>query len=435
MTEPQNKDLERIQSGSSKNDEITITWFAAHGITATPRVDVFKFSAWKALGRQVCKDEHGCRLTVYVDFNGKKESGDEEPSTFGKKRKGVSVFHISQTEPIGTPKSPCRVPVIARPVDDEDKNDVPATADDSADPANQANHTRNFDALIATGHRRIEKAKLEFEKSRVTNTPKRMRVARGILEQAQRDIDRAGAVIWIAINRPSALSNNGLMSFESANSAVADASYKRSSLEDFKLALGDYEQSKTTRPDDKAIRLLAAQQNAIGSGVDFFRTKPDLARKIAYLLPNSMIEVLDLCCGDGALTSAILDARPRADILCLDQSSRLIDVAKIHFEGLPNVHFELCDALQFCPGYTFDAVVVNPPFSNDMEIIRKAWGLLSTGGTMAAICGESVWVSAERTRNAEFLKWLHEIDATVEKCDPNSFDGTSANARLIVAIK
>ena len=42
-------------SQSERNDAIVVEEFAARGITATPRVDVFSYNAWRALGRQVKK--------------------------------------------------------------------------------------------------------------------------------------------------------------------------------------------------------------------------------------------------------------------------------------------------------------------------------------------------------------------------------------------
>jgi len=64
-----------------------------------PRVNVFTFQAWKALGRYVRKGEHGVRVVTYVSRPGKVDpaTGTQGPAI--KFPRTVTVFHVSQTEP------------------------------------------------------------------------------------------------------------------------------------------------------------------------------------------------------------------------------------------------------------------------------------------------------------------------------------------------
>ena len=61
-----------------------------------PRVNVFTFQAWKALGRQVRKGEHGVRVNTWVECK-KKDPQPDESETY-RRPKSTTVFHISQTD-------------------------------------------------------------------------------------------------------------------------------------------------------------------------------------------------------------------------------------------------------------------------------------------------------------------------------------------------
>jgi len=69
-----------------------------------PRENVFTYHAWRALGRQVRRGEHGVKVTTWIPTAGKEET---DPTT-GEKKAGrgfkvckfATVFHVSQTDPI-----------------------------------------------------------------------------------------------------------------------------------------------------------------------------------------------------------------------------------------------------------------------------------------------------------------------------------------------
>lgn len=90
--------LQRAQSGGSlRNDVQVIVGFAERGIEAKPRVDVFTFAGWIALGRRVRKGEHGVKIsTVITRPKRDKETG--EAAGEAKLLRTVTVFHVTQTE-------------------------------------------------------------------------------------------------------------------------------------------------------------------------------------------------------------------------------------------------------------------------------------------------------------------------------------------------
>lgn len=94
-----------LTSQSVANFQAIFEGFEAMGIPTDaikPRVNVFTFNAWKALGRTVKKGEHGVKIVSVIPCTKKDPViGEDVPV---KKIKATTVFHISQTHAIdGTP--------------------------------------------------------------------------------------------------------------------------------------------------------------------------------------------------------------------------------------------------------------------------------------------------------------------------------------------
>jgi antirestriction protein ArdC len=78
-----------------------------------PRENVFTYHAWRALGRQVRRGEHGVKVVTFVTSKGKEDKdgvatndldGTDKPKIGGARRPWMAtVFHISQTDPIAKP--------------------------------------------------------------------------------------------------------------------------------------------------------------------------------------------------------------------------------------------------------------------------------------------------------------------------------------------
>jgi hypothetical protein len=105
-TEIQAEALSRAAGGQSlTNWPAIFAGFMAKGIPESeilPRENVFTYHAWRALGRQVRRGEHGVKVTTWVSLKDKRE---ESPDELSKARRGkmpwcATVFHISQTDPI-----------------------------------------------------------------------------------------------------------------------------------------------------------------------------------------------------------------------------------------------------------------------------------------------------------------------------------------------
>ena len=83
-----------------------IAGFMAKGIPEMdirPRENIFTYHAWRALGRQVRRGEHGVKVLTFVDMaKESKETGEKQ--TF-RRPWSTTVFHVSQTDAIEAPYS------------------------------------------------------------------------------------------------------------------------------------------------------------------------------------------------------------------------------------------------------------------------------------------------------------------------------------------
>ena len=100
QNEQRTEALERAQGGlSSANYAAILDGFAQRGIyDAEPRVNVFTYAAWQALGRQVQRGQHGIKISTWIRCQSKEVDQDTGERESYKRRKTVAVFHISQTE-------------------------------------------------------------------------------------------------------------------------------------------------------------------------------------------------------------------------------------------------------------------------------------------------------------------------------------------------
>jgi hypothetical protein len=101
-----------VGNQSLSNWPAIITGFAAKGIPESdirPRENVFTYHAWRALGRQVRRGEHGVKVVTFVALDRDSaqttdsEEGDGKPErqkARGRRPWTATVFHVSQTDPI-----------------------------------------------------------------------------------------------------------------------------------------------------------------------------------------------------------------------------------------------------------------------------------------------------------------------------------------------
>jgi hypothetical protein len=110
--EIQQEALSRAMNGQAlTNWPAIFAGFMAKGIPECeikPRENVLTYHAWRALGRQVRRGEHGVKVVTFVESAGKEEDATDTSGAGGpaRKKRGyrrpwtATVFHVPQTDPI-----------------------------------------------------------------------------------------------------------------------------------------------------------------------------------------------------------------------------------------------------------------------------------------------------------------------------------------------
>jgi antirestriction protein ArdC len=96
-----------LSNQSAMNYQTIIDGFVEKGVPVEdiiPRRTVFTYNAWLAAGRQVRKGETGVKILTWIKAQGGKaealqQQGEGEGVPY-KFPRAVTVFHVSQTEPV-----------------------------------------------------------------------------------------------------------------------------------------------------------------------------------------------------------------------------------------------------------------------------------------------------------------------------------------------
>ncbi|MFQ1985216.1 LPD38 domain-containing protein [Aeromonas veronii] len=178
-------------------------------------------------------------------------------------------------------------------------------------------------------------------------------------------------------------------------------------------------------------RRLLNNRNAF---IDFFPTPEEYA---ADLVDRLGIEpgmvVLEPSAGHGMLAEAARDAG--ATVEAVELASDLRDI-------LQEKGFYLVgnDFMETTPSQRYDAVIMNPPFSNDMDIdhVRHAFAHLKPGGRLAAIVSSMAGQRSNK-KNKAFREWLDDLGASEEMMPEGAFkdslNPTSVRTKIITIEK
>ncbi len=115
-------------------------------------------------------------------------------------------------------------------------------------------------------------------------------------------------------------------------------------------------------------------------------TPPDLAGDLLFTayMQEDMDEVLDLGTGTGIM--AIGAALLGADVVAVEKDEEVLEKAKENAKALgvsESIDFRLCDVKEFpeaCEKDFFDAVVMNPPFSQHSDEGLDFWDVATSLG-------------------------------------------------------
>lgn len=187
-------------------------------------------------------------------------------------------------------------------------------------------------------------------------------------------------------------------------------------------------QSAVIPPDPNAIRLRDMLYRAkMYQKGDIQFTPPELAKELVALAGvRKDSRVLEPEAGIGNIADAAKEVTDHVD--CIE---RMTDFCKILKLKKHNVIGNDLLTAETAPIY--DAVVMNPPFSEECEHIKRAFDFLRPGGSLVAVCSSSIqWKSTRKYE--QFRDWLSEHTHSIDECGAK-FEMTGVHTVVLVVDK
>lgn len=187
-------------------------------------------------------------------------------------------------------------------------------------------------------------------------------------------------------------------------------------------------QSAVIPPDPNAIRLRDMLYRAkMYQKGDIQFTPPELAKKLVALAGvRKDSRVLEPEAGIGNIADAAKEVTDHVD--CIERMTDFCEILKLKKHNV--IGNDLLTA-ETAPIY--DAVVMNPPFSEECEHIKRAFDFLRPGGSLVAVCSSSIqWKSTRKYE--QFRDWLSEHTHSIDECGAK-FEMTGVHTVVLVVDK
>lgn len=179
------------------------------------------------------------------------------------------------------------------------------------------------------------------------------------------------------------------------------------------VALSEYEAlvEKAAVPENPRVARIRdlTYQAQLQQGGDIQFTPSGLAAKMveaAELEPGS--NVLEPEAGTGVIADEIRKVTPNVD--CIERVYDFRELLELKGHRVIGHDFLLLD-----PRPQYDAVLMNPPFSDEYRHLQHAYGFLRPGGALVSVCSDHVRHPPKGRKHHEFQEWLLELDYRMEK--------------------
>lgn len=202
--------------------------------------------------------------------------------------------------------------------------------------------------------------------------------------------------------------------------------------EELLLAVAEYEslmQKATIPPNPTAARIrdLTFKARLLQGGDIQFTPAPLVARMLAIANLDMDSRVLEPEAGIGYIADEVKKITPHVD--CMEIGYTFRELLELKGHTLIGCNFLEQEQLP-----VYDAVLMNPPFSEEYDHIRHAYGFLKSDGVLVAICSNRVAQPSAIRKDKAFQDWLSAVNYMLEKTDAK-FEMTGAFSELLVIWK
>lgn len=158
-----------------------------------------------------------------------------------------------------------------------------------------------------------------------------------------------------------------------------------------------------------------------------FTPAPLVAKMLAAAGLNADSRVLEPEAGIGYIADEAKKITPHVDCIEIACNFReLLELKGYHLIG--------CNFLEQEQQPMYDAVLMNPPFSEEYDHIRHAYGFLKPGGVLVSVCSNRVAHPSAMRKDEAFQGWLSTVDYALEETCAK-FEMTSVVSTLLVIRK
>ncbi len=188
-------------------------------------------------------------------------------------------------------------------------------------------------------------------------------------------------------------------------------------------------QAASTPPDKDAIRLRDLLYKAqLYQHGDIQFTPSELAEELISLAGiDADSRVLEPEAGTGNIADVAKRVTEQVD--CIERMVEFREILQLKKHRL--ISDDLLDA-EAEPVY--DAVIMNPPFSEECEHVRKAFDFVRPGGNLVAICSNSIeWKTTRKYE--QFREWLAGHPYRFTKPQNGKFEMTGVHTVILVMTK
>lgn len=184
-------------------------------------------------------------------------------------------------------------------------------------------------------------------------------------------------------------------------------------------------------PTDKLESVLLTGEIILPKKYGYFPTPMDVAKRVVELAEiKPGMTVLEPSAGQGGIADHI---PKECKIDCVEL---LANNAKILKEK--GYSFHLADFLSIKPSYSYDRVVMNPPFEKQQDIdhVLHAWQFLKSGGILVSVMSSSV-LFRENKKTIDFRVFVSKHNGVIVRLPASSFklSGTNVNTVLVTVYK
>jgi 16S rRNA G1207 methylase RsmC len=139
--------------------------------------------------------------------------------------------------------------------------------------------------------------------------------------------------------------------------------------------------------------------------------------------------VLEPSAGIGNIADKVREVTKDIDVIELMSSFREI----LNLKGYNLIG---SDFMEYDIDRRYDAVIMNPPFSNnkDIEHLKHAYGFVKAGGVLVSITSPH-WTFAGDKKSKEFREWIETQNYFSEPLESGTFEATGVRSEIVVIHK